>query len=69
MRMINVAIIQAVNKNIDYLTKHCGKCDMCEQCEEKSAVGDNDYEPRYCKSIIEAAVMNKLNFKIPFPKP
>lgn len=67
--MINRAILDAVIKNLEYLTNHCGNCTMCEQCEEQDASGDNDFEPRYCKSIIEAAMFDEINFKIPFPKP
>lgn len=65
--MLNVGIFHEIEKNLAYLTKHCGECNMLEQCEEQAASGDYDFEPRYCKSIIEAAIMNGLNFKIPFP--
>ena len=66
--MLNVAVFKAIEKNLKHLIINCGNCDMILQCEEREASGDYDFEPRYCKSIIEAAVMNELNFRVPFPK-
>jgi hypothetical protein len=54
-------ILESVNKKLEQLTWKCTGCQWIRQCEDE---GGNPGS-RYCYPIIEAAILNKENFKQP----
>lgn len=66
---VTEAIWKVIGKNIQHLSWQCGKCTKVKECEEKeSTVTSNGFEPRYCQSLIEAALNDEREFQVPFPR-
>lgn len=67
-RLANV-VFNAIEKQMDRLSILCGRCDKILECEEQATeTGICNAEPRYCKRLITAAVLEEDIFIVPFPK-
>ncbi len=51
-----------VDKRLGRLAFGCLGCPKIEECEDSEGV-----ESRYCESLIRAAVLGEIEFKIPWP--
>lgn len=62
-------VFNVIEKQMDRLSILCGRCTKILECEEQATeTGSSDAEPRYCKRLIIAAVLEEDVFVIPFPK-
>lgn len=59
-------ITKTLQEEIEQLSWQCVGCSKVGECEEQISIGKQDWEPRYCWSIIKAAINGKLKFQKPF---
>lgn len=71
MDELNEAVWEAIQNRIKHLTWKCGECSKMKECEEHTPTNKNYpplyYEPRYCQSLLRAAIFEEVTFPKPFP--
>lgn len=60
-------IVETLQNNLGRLSWHCRHCPKILECEEQAAA-TRDFEPRYCWTIIKAALNDEINFVKPFER-
>jgi hypothetical protein len=65
---MNVAekFAEAVKEKLNELCWYCRHCPKISECEEQTS--KEGFEPRYCRTIIEAAILNRKDFIQPFER-
>ena len=69
MSDLTQAICGTLFLHLERLTWKCGECDKADECEEQPTTNqdcETDCEPRYCLSLIQAALREDYNFEKPF---
>lgn len=66
---MNNVIAEMLEKHLRRLSWKCKGCTKLGECEElPSPKGTTDYEPRYCLTLLMAAINENSDFQMPFPK-
>ncbi len=69
MTDLNHLIWEHLKENLERLSWKCSYCEKIKECEEQATTHDKspkDYEPRYCESLVKAAMLEKDSFIKPF---